>query len=263
MRKLLSLPRKMITNYGWVVVTCLVLLGCAGNSNTSIEVASPDGKNVFVLSFENGKGLSFEAKRLEEDETLRIIQPSTIQWVSGDLDFKGPFKISDVFSTSHKGEWQTRFGELSTVPDKYNETKVSLEGAEAKLNLIIRAYDEGLAFSYEIPEQKGLKEIGLDDERISYVFDRDYHVWSTPERKPGKLTAQGAYQRIPLSQLKSGAERPLLIEYSDDLKIALAEARLVDYARLSYDADPNTPYSIFSSLDGKLLKARQTPSPEL
>lgn len=247
----------MITNYGWVVVTCLVLLGCAGNSNTSIEVASPDGKNVFVLSFENGKGLSFEAKRLEEDETLRIIQPSTIQWVSGDLDFKGPFKISDVFSTSHKGEWQTRFGELSTVPDKYNETKVSLEGAEAKLNLIIRAYDEGLAFSYEIPEQKGLKEIGLDDERISYVFDRDYHVWSTPERKPGKLTAQGAYQRIPLSQLKSGAERPLLIEYSDDLKIALAEARLVDYARLSYDADPNTPYSIFSSLDGKLLKARQ------
>ncbi len=258
MRNRLSLPIRYTLKFGWILIVCVALMGCGENPQKPISVNSPDGKNVFVLSLENVGGISFEVKRLGKNKQSRtIIQPSRFKLLSGDIDFGGEFKVAGVTSTSKEGEWETRFGELSTVPDNYQETKVSLESSEAKLNLIIRAYNEGLAFSYEIPEQNGLKSISLDDELISYQFDQDYEVWSTPERIPGRLTAQGEYQKIPLSQLKPGAERPLLIEYSDDLKIALAEAKLVDYARLSFNADPNAPLSILSSLDGKLLKAKQ------
>ncbi|MFY0686448.1 MAG: glycoside hydrolase family 97 N-terminal domain-containing protein [Cyclobacteriaceae bacterium] len=236
-----------------VLIVCLILISCEGDAIAPIEVASPNGKNSFILFPEGSEGVSFSV--LREEKT--IIQFSKISLLSKDINFNSDFKVINVVEVSRKSEWETHFGELSTVPDNYNETTVSLASPEAKLNLIIRAYDEGVAFSYEVLAQNGLKSISLDDELISYRFDKDYEVWSTPERQRGRLTAQGEYQKIPLSQLKSGAERPLLIEYRDDLKIALAEAKLVDYARLSFNADPNQPLSILSSLDGKLQDVKQ------
>ncbi|GAL63072.1 glycoside hydrolase family 97 N-terminal domain-containing protein [Algibacter lectus] len=103
---------------------------------------------------------------------------------------------------------------------------------EAQVNIIGRAYNEGVAFAYQIPEQQNIEEIGLA-ENIHYNFKEDYNVWATPKRGPGVLTAQGEYKKIPLSILEKGCERPLVIEIHDSLKIALAEAKLVDYTRLS------------------------------
>lgn len=241
-----------------VLALGMILFGCGQNSQSPILVSSPDGKNVFELSVEKGKDLSFEIKRkIDGGESKTLIQVSSFKLKANELDFSGDFEITNVSSAAVSSEWETRYGELSTIPDNYQETRVSLQNAGAKWTLLIRAYNEGLAFAYEIPSQNGLKSLTIDDEIISYQFDQDYAVWSTPERKRGRLTAQGEYQKIPLSEIKIGAERPLLIEYADDLKIALAEARLVDYARLSYQADPDTPLSILSSLDGKLQKAKQ------
>jgi len=258
MKKPLFVYFNIMSKFTWVILIGLILTGCAEDAYGPIYVTSPDGKNTFELTLDENKTLLFAVHRNSEGvESTRVILPSTIRLLSEDLDFTGAFEIVDVSTKTYQGEWNTRFGELSTIPDHYNETKVALESPGAKINLIIRAYNEGLAFAYEIPDQSGLKTISLDDELISYQFDKDYEVWSTPERKPGRLTAQGEYQKIPLSQLKPGAERPLLIEYRDDLKIALAEAKLVDYARLSYNADPNAQLAILSSLDGKLLRAKQ------
>ncbi|RED95967.1 glycoside hydrolase family 97 protein [Marinoscillum furvescens] len=229
------------------------LFGCEQKQVTILKVESPNGKNAFVLYPEDGDGISFQIMR----EGKKVIQPSEIDLLSKDLDFSGKYKVTAVEEHAQKSSWNTRFGERSLIPDVYNELTVMLESPEAKLKMIIRAYDEGLAFAYEIPEQRGLKFLRLDDELISYQFDQDYEVWSTPERKPGLLTAQGEYQKIPISQLKNGAERPLLIEYGQDLKIALAEAKLVDYARLSYNANPGSSLAILSSLDGRLEKTEQ------
>ena len=82
-------------------------------------------------------------------------------------------------------------------------------------------------------------------------------LWSTPKREKGVLTAQGEYKKIPLSQIESGIERPLLIEISDTLKIALAEPNLVDFARLSFSKGANSNYSILSSLDGTMKEEKQ------
>lgn len=230
--------------------------GCAKRQEP-IKVQSPDGQKAFVLFPESkdkkGDGISFSV--LYGDSL--IIQPSLMSILSKDIDFNGDFRVTKVEKESVKNEWTTRFGELSKVPDNYNQISVSLESGEAKVVLICRAYNEGLAFSYEIPKQGGLEAIKIDDELISYRFDADYNVWSTPKRERGKLTAQGEYKRIPLSKLEEGAERPLLIEYSDNLVIALAEAKLVDYARLSFNSDPNTQQAILSSLDGRLIDSRQ------
>ncbi|MDQ8183469.1 glycoside hydrolase family 97 catalytic domain-containing protein [Pelagicoccus sp. SDUM812005] len=223
----------------------------------TIRLLSPDGEKAFVLFPDEGKlgeeGITFSVSYGGRD----VLQPSLLRLESRDIDFSGPFEVVSVQRRSVDSEWENRLGELSRVPDRFNELSVSLEGPAAKLTLVCRAYDEGVAFSYEIPRQGGLDTITLDDELVSYRFDADYPVWSTPKRERRVLTAQGEYRRIPLSQLEVGAERPLVVEMGEDCVIALAEAALVDFARLSFDADPNAEFGILSSLDGPMTRTVQ------
>lgn len=240
-----------------VYLLVLTTLFFACNKQSEISVQSPDGKKVLTVfpksELTQSGQLSFSVKYGDQ----RIILPSSIEIKSQDIDFSAPFSVKNVEEKSIQKEWTTNLGELSTVPDNYNEVKIYLESETAKLNLICRAYNEGVAFAYEVPAQNNLSEIKIDDELITYQFAQDYPVWSTPERKPRKLTAQGEINKIPLSELKVGCERPLLVEIADDVKIALAEARLVDYARLSFDAGKQLENSIVSSLDGKIIDTKQ------
>lgn len=244
---------KHILNYAIVLIIVIFQFACS--SNQSLALVSPNGSNeIALLALQNGQqeGLPFHIKYKGEE----VVLPSVLALTSNEIDFSGNFKIVNVKEDAVASEWKSRFSELSTVPDNYNELKVYLESEDAKLNIILRAYNEGVAFAYEVPLQGGLTEIGLD-EKINYNFKKDYQVWSTPKRGPGVLTAQGEYRKIPLTQLEEGCERPLLIEVSDSVKIALAEAKLVDYARLSYSKGTASKFSILSSLDGKMIDTKQ------
>ncbi|WP_347840830.1 glycoside hydrolase family 97 N-terminal domain-containing protein [uncultured Draconibacterium sp.] len=235
----------------------ITLIVSACNSQNEIIVQSPNGQKkltVFPTSETTESGqITFSVKY----DDRQIILPSVLEIKSQDIDFSTPFSVKNVVEKAVQNQWTTNLGERSTIPDNYNEVKIYLESETAKLNLICRAYNEGVAFAYEIPAQNNLSEIKIDDELITYQFAQDYPVWSTPERKPRKLTAQGEIRKIPLSELKVGCERPLLVEIADDVKIALAEARLVDYARLSFDAGKQLENSIVSSLDGKIIDTKQ------
>ncbi|MFB9057351.1 glycoside hydrolase family 97 N-terminal domain-containing protein [Mariniflexile ostreae] len=229
----------------------LVLFACKASDKT--ELVSPDGtKTISFFYDENSNNLSFSIQYDNQD----VVLPSTLELFSKEIEFSGNLSILKVENSTVNNVWHSNFSELSNIPDHYNQTKIYLKLGEAQINLIGRAYNEGIAFAYEIPEQNNISEIGLD-EIIHYNFDKDYPVWSTPKREPGKLTAQGEYKKIPLSQLEAGAERPLVIEVNDSLVVALAEAKLVDYARLSFNKGTSSKYSILSELDGKMGEQKQ------
>ncbi|SHJ04346.1 glycoside hydrolase family 97 protein [Pseudozobellia thermophila] len=231
----------------FVLVT--TLLGC--NKVRELGLTSPDGtKRINFLMTDN------QIRFTVFDKETQILLPSTLEISADRLDFNGTVSVLDTEYTSESSTWNSDFLEKSTIVNNYNQLKVFLDQGGAKVNLICRAYDEGIAIAYEIPEQAGVLEMGLD-EKIHYNFKADHDVWSTPKREAGVLTAQGEYRKIPLSRLEKGCERPLLVEINDSLKIALAEARLVDYARLSFDRGTESKYSILSSLDGRMGEQKQ------
>lgn len=245
------------STYKISLCTLLLLVLTLSCSNVSeYSIASPNGKNVFTVfpdySKDHSKGLSFDLRYEGEP----VLLPSTLELITDELDFKGDWSILRVDEQNVQSSWTTRFGELSEVPDNYQEIKIHLQIGNSLINIIARAYDEGVAFSYEIPEQANIDMLALD-EKIHYNFKKDHMLWSTPKREKGVLTAQGEYKKIPMSQLETGIERPLLIEIKENLKIALAEANLVDYARLSYSKNTSSDNSIMSSLDGKMEKGVQ------
>ncbi|MDO7171580.1 glycoside hydrolase family 97 protein [Mariniflexile sp. AS56] len=231
-----------------ILIVFVLFASC--NSAETIQVKSPNGKNVFSFLPESGMGFSVAYNGQE------VIAPSLIELISNDISFNGKLSILKVEKTMVENEWNSNFSELSNIPDHYNQLKVYLKIDDTQVSVICRAYDEGVAFAYEIPKQNNISKIGLD-EKIHYNFKEDYNVWSTPKRAPRVLTAQGEYRRIPMTQLEAGCERPLLIEINDSVKIALAEAKLVDYARLSFDKGTSSQYSILSTLDGKMGEQKQ------
>ncbi|PIB34921.1 hypothetical protein BFP72_05685 [Reichenbachiella sp. 5M10] len=238
-----------------LIVFGLVMFLTSCDEEQKLQLASPNGNSEIVLSPASqveGGLVNFSVLY----KGRQVILPSSLQLLTEDLDFGSKVEISELGRVSVEEEWTTRFGELSQVPNRYSQASFRLKGERAEVLLTCRAYDEGVAFSYQIPKQNGLEDIAIDDELIHYRFEQDFPVWTTPEREPGKLTAQGEYSRVPLSELPYGAERPLVIE-QDSQVVALAEARLVDFARLSFRADPAGGLSILSNLDGKMVRTVQ------
>ncbi|MDN3666733.1 glycoside hydrolase family 97 N-terminal domain-containing protein [Algibacter miyuki] len=243
--------KKILKDYSLVLLCLMLFVSCKKAEITA--VSSPNGiNNITFLNDENSDEITFLVKYGEQV----VIQSSILKLLSNEIDFSGDLSILKTEISSENNEWQSNFAELSRITDHYNQIKIFLKLGEAQVNIIGRAYNEGVAFAYEIPEQQNIEEIGLA-ENIHYNFKEDYNVWATPKRGPGVLTAQGEYKKLPLSKLEKGCERPLVMEIHDSLKIALAEAKLVDYARLSFDKGTSSKYSILSSLDGKMGKQEQ------
>ncbi|MCD6338029.1 MAG: glycoside hydrolase family 97 N-terminal domain-containing protein [Verrucomicrobia bacterium] len=155
-------------------------------------------------------------------------------------------RILEARARTHAGRWRPVCGERAEVPDIYRELTVDLQeetGLGRKARLTFRAYDEGAAVRYTLLKQLGKEKARILAERTEFRFPEDWPAWAT-------YSAQGLYQKVPISRIKPGCERPLLIQAAGDLHLALAEAQLVDYARMKFAPLSGTPHALRSRLDG-------------
>jgi alpha-glucosidase len=133
--------------------------------------------------------------------------------------------------------WKPVYGERSTVLDHYDELTLELRSGTRGLTLTFRAYDNGIAFCYSLSADT------VQVEKTEFRFPADHIVWAV-------YTAQGPYQKTKLSQLKPGCERPLVLQAGENRYIALAEARLVDYARTKFAPLEGVSNALVSEMAG-------------
>jgi alpha-glucosidase len=207
-----------------------LILNMSCSLNKIADVISPDGSNKFVFSIEPGEMSQNIASFYLEVGEKKILLPSSLEIDLKENPLKKSLKIIGTESISYDKTWVNSFGERREIPDRYNEIKILLENDEIKINLICRAYNEGIAFAYEIPEQNGMDSVTITGEKITFNFPSDHYAWSAAR-------AQAQYSRVPLSQIANGCERPLVIEIDTNIIIALAEAKLVDYSRMKFNPD--------------------------
>jgi len=150
--------------------------------------------------------------------------------------------------SEHRGSWKPVYGERDEVPDNYNELVVDVKDNQSpprRLRLTFRAYDEGAAFCYTVPEQDGIEQATIVGEATEFRFTGDHTAWAV-------YSAQGRYSQVRLSQIRSGCERPLTVQVADDLYVAVAEARLVDSARMKLGPLAGQPHALVSRLSGEV-----------
>ncbi len=214
---------------------CLVLSIVASAKDVIVsKVSSPDGSLTVTVGLDGGKAWY---NVLRGSET--IIGRSELGFVLKDGDFKGNFKKGKVSRSSLDETWSQPWGEDAQVRNHYNELRVTLQekgGQKRQLGVVFRAFDDGVAFRYEFPRQRGLQDFVIMDEVTEFALPTDAQAWSIPA-----LTAyyEGIYTREPVSR-KANMAGPVALEVNDSLYMAIMDANLTDYSTMNFSHEGTT-----------------------
>jgi len=219
----------------WILVLVLPILACKRNiEKTSLE--SPDASYTFNLETQESIFYSVSWKGQS------IIDKSALGFILSDCSvLPEAAEVAYVERLSKLIEWQPVYGERNTYSDHYNEALVQLscETFNGRLALRVRAYNEGVAFRYEINSEN---ELLVNQELTEFAYPENPDVWASKR-------AQSEIKSQLLSELSFIAERPLLAELSDSVYIAIGEAGLVDFARMKFKKHGSKPNTLVAALD--------------
>ncbi len=229
----------------------LVVTACSGRPYV---LTSPDNNiEIIFLSSERGKPVSHPGISVKAGGKTILLHSTFELKCKPGIDLTR-FRIIRTEAESKNTSWMNNFGAKKVVPDNYNQLKIFMAGDGKTMNLIFRAYNEGVAFAYEFPAREKPDSILIEDENIHFRFGSDYLTWSAAR-------AQAQYSHVHLSEIEKGCERPLLIEMDTAHSVAIGEAKLVDYSRMKFYPDTSSQNAIVSRLDDKVYKALPFQSP--
>jgi len=224
--------------------TCV--LAAWGTAARAVELKSPDGRLAITFDVTDMSDIEGCAVYSVSRRGKAIVSRSRLGLELEGGPLVDGLEIVGQTTDRHDGTWKPVYGQWSTVGDNYRQLAVELREADAphrKLLLTFRAYNEGVAFCYTIPKQPAMQSVSIAQEKSEFCFPADHMAWPV-------YSAQGRYAKVRLSRIKPGCERPLVIEADDDTYVALAEARLVDYARMKFAPLSGRPHAVVSSLSG-------------
>jgi len=216
-----------ILYFGVIVFISLGWSSC-NNTPKNITLSSPDGKTTVVFNSEK-ETISYSVSK----EGKTIIKPSQLGFELQDkTGLNGAFVVKKVLNSSFDETWEPVWGEEKQIRNHYNEVKIELQekdGEKRLLNLIFRAFNDGIGFRYEFPKQEHLNDFEITAELTEFALPEDYSTWSIPAYK-GEYY-ESLYRQIPVSKLDT-ASTPLTVE-TDAGYLAIHEANLTDYAAMN------------------------------
>ena len=211
----------------------------------SVRVESPSGRVVATVEIQDGV-----CYRVEYDG-VEAIGASRLGLIFHDAPDMTSLKLVGTARRAIDETTTERVGRKSVYVDRCVETTLqtaSVQDSAATLNLIFRAYDDALAFRYEVPEGSSLaKDDGLfrvDSEATEFAFGQDRDAIMSFV-KGFNTDQQGIYRRAKLSELKkdSFVVKPLVVE-TDAGYVALAESDLLDWAGMQFAASADDPATV-------------------
>lgn len=104
-------------------------------------------------------------------------------------------------------------------------------GAKRQINVVVRVFDDGVAFRYEFPKQPDWTSYALTDENTTFRLTQNPTVRAL--FLPNFITShEGLYTTIPLDSIRNDTlmDMPALFEFPNKTYLAITEAALVDYA---------------------------------
>ncbi|MBN8825482.1 MULTISPECIES: glycoside hydrolase family 97 protein [unclassified Spirosoma] len=251
----------MIRIYSLIV--CFLLAQIGRSQPTEHRLQSPDGKLELVFTqkevspgkrqmtyrvdylkkpviLESGLGVQIDNHVFEHAMAHKVTTPPGtlgVNWCDN-------LTIKNVVKTTKDTTWKPVYGERSKIRDHYNQLDIQLQKEDSpdyELHVILRTYNEGIAFRYFFPEHpKGLY-YRVMAENSEFTLPAETKAWYT-------AWAQGAYQKLPLAAWPETSERPLTLALLNGLYVSLAEAELTDYAMTKFKLSPDKPNTIITSM---------------
>ena len=232
---------------------------------------SPDGKYNFVFEQKDGRltyRLDFAAKQVIEEGELgvnidnHLVESAMGIPVDNSNVWTNGMEVTSVDRRSEDNTWKPVYGEYAQIRDRYNEMTIHLlkggkhQGAsnaydkrqQYLLDIIVRAYDEGVAIRYHFPEATNGLFMHITDDLTSFRFapgaEAYHYAWAQSHANKVKLLKSEA-------AWKEEAERPLTLRLDNGLYAAIGEAALSDFVRgkLKLKADNELQMALFHPAD--------------
>ena len=216
-----------LLKYCGLFLSLIVTLPVVAQNNITLK--SPDGQLVFSFALTDKAPLyrvAYQGKTLIEDSQLGL------SFQEG--NFGAYLKMSKPRFRKVDETYELVVGKAKTVRNQHRQVLIPLteqDGAKRQINLVVRVFNDGLAFRYEFPEQQSWSSYTLLDEHSTFNIADDPVVrtlfWGDYTN-----SHEGFYHTLPLSQVKADTlmDMPTLFEFPEKIYLAITEANLRDYA---------------------------------
>jgi glucan 1,4-alpha-glucosidase len=230
----------------------LVIIGCNSPDPTPSQKVESPSTNISVDFFLSSSGIP---KYLVKYKGAMVIDTSEMSFdFKNHASFDQGFRVKETIIESVNEDWEMPWGEQRIVKNHYNELVVYLEEEKApnrRLNIYFRAYNDGVGFRYEFPEQEGVDSLIIVDENTEFNLTGDHLSWWTPgdwdiyehiynTTQFSKINAISKRNHPNLAQTyipENAVNTPFTMRTKEGLHISFHEANLTDYAGMTLKVD--------------------------
>jgi alpha-glucosidase len=196
-----------------------------------MSVTSPDRRNRATIEVRDGKAYWSLTR-----DGRALFLPGVLGFqFRGQPALDSTFSIVDTARATHDETWTQPWGEVARVREQYNELAVTVvegAGASRRMTVRVRAFDDGIGFRYELPQQPSLGDIEITRELTEFALADNAMSWWIASNRPRMDRSEQLYSSGPVSTLDS-VQTPLTMRATDRRAyIVIHEANLVDYARM-------------------------------
>lgn len=221
---------KLMTRAPRVIAFVLTLTALSAAVAKS-QVASPDGRTVVSVMTHDG-GLYYTLKR----DGRNLLLPSRLGFLFKDGPaLRDSLRIVSTSKSTHDETWVQPWGEVAKVRDHHNELRISVEETSQprrKFDVVVRAFDDGIGFRYEIPAQSTSNDLVIMDELTEFNFADNPKAWWIPSDHSRLDRSEMLWSSSPLSRLDS-VQTPITTESTDGRTfMVIHEANLANYPRM-------------------------------
>lgn len=225
------------------------------------QLQSPSGDLILNFSLsqtgEPTYTVSYKGNKVIETSKLGISLTKGLPLTQG-------FKIISSFENSVDTSWEPVLGEQSVIRDHYNALKLQLkqEKSGKRLDVVFKAFDEGIAFRYEFPFENTVEYFVISDENTEFNltgnhqafwipgdFDSQEYVYNETKLSDVDISKLDLNNGIALQSIydNNRVQSPLMMKSTEGLYINIFEAAVVNYPVMHLDLNTKT-FQLKSSL---------------
>lgn len=105
----------------------------------------------------------------------RIIEPSPLGLKLDIRTIGRGARLVDQQQTTVNDIYEIVLGKARSAPDHYRQLALTFDASAAfKFQLLVGAYDNGVALRYVVPDQPSVKALSIKSEDTQFNFARDY-----------------------------------------------------------------------------------------
>lgn len=181
----------------------------AFSQSTAPVLASPDGRLNLRFAIQTKQSASADAGKLVYSVTFRGKPVLGNSALSLDLEGQPPLgeevRIANVRSGEGLDEYTLHNNKVSTVHDAYKSLTVQVEetsGTHRIMFVEARAYNDGIALRYRLPQQAALSSVRLRAENTEFRLSTDATDWllALPNYRS---SYESEYVKLPTSALSN------------------------------------------------------------